>query len=386
MLILALNAILAILTILYCRYLWLFYKGWDQLFPGENRQQPTVSVVLAARNESQHIRACLRSLLDQHYDGQYEVVVTDDNSTDETVQKVAAVARRNAAVRLIRIRSLPSGWTPKKYALSQAIANSHGDIILTTDADCIVPPTWIAGMVRYFQPSVGVVAGLVTLDEPGGRPTLWTRLQKLELFALFAAAAGGMTHGIISASGGNLAYRRETYLSSGGLQALRGLLSGDDDLLVQRMVSETGWKMRFSTDPETIVTTQSHGRLGNFFRQRRRWASKALHQQPRNLLLLLLTFLLNLLLLMVFIVSLAMGRELAMPLVCLALKMLSEVALLNRGARRMGLTGLWPVFPLWELLHVPYIVLVGLAGLRGNLRWKDRRFTGQRGIAPNKGS
>jgi hypothetical protein len=37
-------------------------------------------------------------------------------------------------------------------------------------------------------------------------------------------------------------------------------------------------------------------------------------------------------------------------------------------------------------LHVPYIVLVGLAGLRGNLRWKDRRFTGQRGIAPNKGS
>jgi cellulose synthase/poly-beta-1,6-N-acetylglucosamine synthase-like glycosyltransferase len=236
-------------------------------------------------------------------------------------------------------------------------------------------------MVRHFEPGVGVVAGLVTLDDPGVKPNLWSRLQRLELLSMFAAAAGGMFRGIITASGGNLAYRREIYLRSGGLGAIRELVSGDDDLLVQRMVSTAGAGMRFSIDPGTIVTTRPHARLGDFFRQRRRWASKAVHQQPRNLLFLLTTFLLNLFLAVTLIAALISGRSLIVPLICLAVKVLSELALLARAAHRMDVHGWLPVFPVWALAHLPYIVVMGLAGRTGDLHWKDRRFKGQRGIA-----
>jgi len=381
MLTLILSIPLAVLTIAYAAAVWLFTLGWNRLSGGENRRQPPVSVVLAARNEADSIEACLRSLTRQGYQGRYEVVVADDHSSDGTDRKVARWAEAHAAVKLLPITSVPPGWAPKKHALSEAIAGSDGEIILTTDADCIVPPTWIEGMVRHFDPGVDVVAGPVTLDDPGVRPTLWTRLQNLELFSLFAAAAGGMARGIITASGGNLAYRREAYRRSGGLAAIRDLVSGDDDLLVQRMVSIAGAGMRFSIDPGTIVTTRPHARLGDFFRQRRRWASKAVHQQPRNLLFLLITFLLNLFLAAAAISALVSDRGLIVPLSCFAVKVVAELILLARAAQRMGFRGWLPVFPLWELIHLPYIVVTGLAGLGGDLHWKDRRFRGQRGIA-----
>jgi cellulose synthase/poly-beta-1,6-N-acetylglucosamine synthase-like glycosyltransferase len=386
MLLLVLSISLVMLAIVYSGAIWLFYTGWNHLPHGRNQQRLSVSVVLAVRNESRSIEACLRSLLQQRYGGRYEVIVVDDASTDETTRMVAEVAERNPAVKLIRLTTIPPGWAPKKYALSEAIARSDGDVILTTDGDCIAPPTWIEGMVRHFEPEVGIVAGLVTLDYPGIKRTLWTRLQNLELFSLFAAAAGGVARGIVTASGANLAYRRKTYLQGGELKAIRKLVSGDDDLLVQQMVSTTGQKMRFSIDPGTIVVTPPHARLGDFFRQRRRWASKAVHQRPRNLFFLVVTFLLNLLLLAAFIIALTLGRGLTVPLVCLAIKMLSELALLARSTRRMGLGGWLLVFPIWELLHIPYVIIMGLTGLGGDLRWKDRRFAGQKGIVTDMGS
>jgi len=381
-----LSILLTALTIVYAGAVWLFTRGWKRLSGGENQNRPPVSVVLAARNETGSIEACLRSLVGQRYSGRFEIIVADDHSSDGTDRVVAGVAEEHATVKLIRIASAPPDWAPKKFALSKAIDAGDGEIILTTDADCIAPPAWIDGMVRHFEPGIDIVAGPVTLDYPGVKKSLWTRWQRLELFSLFAAAAGGNAGGIITASGGNLAYRRVVYRRSGGLSAIRGLVSGDDDLLVQRMVSAAGARMRFSVDPGTTVTTRPHPRLGDFFRQRRRWASKAVHQQPRNLLFLLLTFTLNLSLAASFLAALIAGRGAIVPLGCLAVKTVSELVLLVRAARRMDFRGWLPVFPLWELLHPPYIIIAGLAGLGGDLRWKDRRFRGQKGIAAERGS
>jgi cellulose synthase/poly-beta-1,6-N-acetylglucosamine synthase-like glycosyltransferase len=381
-----LSILLAALTIVYAGAVWLFILGWKRLSGGDSRDRPPVSVVLAARDEAGSIEACLRSLVGQNYSGRFEIIVADDHSADGTDRVVAEVAKKHAIVRLIRITAAPPGWAPKKFALSEAIDAGSGEIILTTDADCIAPPAWIDGMVRHFEPGIDIVAGPVTLDYPGVQKTLWTRLQRLELFSLFAAAVGGNASGIITASGGNLAYHRDVYRRSGGLSAIRGLVSGDDDLLVQRMVSAAGAGMRFSVAPQTTVTTRPHPRLGDFFRQRRRWASKAVHQQPRNLLFLLLTFLLNLFLTASLLAALIAGGGAIVPLGCLAVKAFSELVLLVRAARRMDFHGWLPIFPLWELLHPPYIIIAGLAGLGGDLRWKDRRFRGQKGITAERGS
>jgi len=370
--------ILGSLTVLYSASIWIFLLGLGKLREGQNIGTPSVSVVVAARNEEQNIRICLESLLAQNYAGAFDITVADDQSTDGTAEVVEQLAEEYPNLQLIKIQETPKGWAPKKHALNQAIGNSTGEIILATDADCILPTTWIEGLVRMFEPPVGIVVGYVQIDPSARKMSLWVKLQALELLSLFIAAAGGMMSRLIfSAMGGSLAYRRETFRQIDGFERIKHLVSGDDDLLLQQFVSRTDWDVRFSTDPGTFVTTKPMPTLRAFFRQRRRWASKALHQRPATLCFLLVSFLLSISLMLSVPLTLLLDLRIAPPLICLAIKVLSEFALLWRGANLFGRMNLLGMFPLWELAHIPYVVLSGLAGLRGELNWKGRQYARQ---------
>ncbi len=375
--------ILGLLTTLYVTAVWFFFQGLAKLHQGNSKKTPSVSVIVAARNEAQHIRSCLGSLLQQNYAGEYDITVVDDQSTDDTAQAVWELAQHHPNLRLIQIQQPREGWSPKKYALNMAIEHSSGEIICATDADCTVPPDWIQGLVRQFLPQVGMVAGLVQINSPDRRGSLWVRLQALELFSLFMVAAGSMGNGLaFSASGGNLAYRRDTFRQAGGFQQIKHLISGDDDLLLQHMAAETTWEAKFCLDANTVVTTNPMFTLRAFLRQRRRWASKSPHQRRSLFSFLVITYLTNLVLLLALPVTLAMGgRWVAVPLICLAMKAVSELFLLCRGARIFGRMDLLKTFPLWELIHVPYVALIGVAGLFGAHVWRGRRFSGQKGTA-----
>ena len=373
--------ILGSLTALYSATVWLFFLGLGKLREGISSTTPSVSVIVAARNEEHHIRACLESLLRQTYAGPYDITVADDQSADGTGKAVQELAQQYSNLRLIQIQETEKGWAPKKYALNQAIEKSTGEIICATDADCTVPPTWIQGLVRQFEPSVGMVVGFVQINQPNRRGSLWTRLQALELFSLFMVAAGGIGKKLaFSASGGNFAYRREAFYQVGGFEQIKHLVSGDDDLLLQQMGTKSGWETRFCAQPDTFVTTKPMANMRAFFRQRRRWASKAIHQRPHVLCFLVVTFLTNFCLLVTIPLTLFLGRWVVVPLACLAVKALSEMALLWRGATLLGRKNLLGIFPLWELVHIPYVVLSGLASLQGEFNWKGRRYRGQERI------
>ncbi|MDE0965343.1 MAG: glycosyltransferase, partial [Candidatus Latescibacteria bacterium] len=96
---------------------------------------PMVSVVVAARNEAERIAGCLSVLLVQDYPHkQYEVIVVDDGSTDDTAGIIGEHLDSPVSVRLLQTEGLGS----KKAALSLGIAEAKGDVILSTDADCLV--------------------------------------------------------------------------------------------------------------------------------------------------------------------------------------------------------------------------------------------------------
>jgi cellulose synthase/poly-beta-1,6-N-acetylglucosamine synthase-like glycosyltransferase len=382
-----LGIILGLLTTLYSATVWFFFLGLGKMRKGRSRTTPSVSVIVAARNEEGHIRACLESLLRQTYAGSYDITVVDDQSTDGTAEVVQELAQEHLNLRLIQVREIQKGWAPKKHALNQAIENSTGEIICTTDADCTVLPTWIQGLVQQFEPSVGMVVGLVQIRQSSRRGSLWTRLQALELFSLFVTAAGGIGQkSAFSASGGNLAYRREAFRQANGFQHIKHLISGDDDLLLQRMVAKSDWDAEFCSGPGTFVTTEPMPNLRAFLRQRRRWASKAPHQRRSLFFFLLVTYLLNLSLLVTIPVTLLVGRWMIPPLVCLAVKAFSELGLLWRGRRLLGPRDLLGIFPLWELSHIPYVAFMGMAGLVGGLTWRGRRYGGQDPIDEGVGS
>lgn len=144
--------------------------------------RPFVSVIVAARNEAARLPELLADLTRQTYPS-FEAVIVDDRSTDATSEIVRAAGGRDARIKLLRQESVPAGDSPKKSALQAGINSSGGELLLLTDADCRVQPTWIETIVRYFDEDVALVLGgseLLTHE----RSTLFERVQAFEFLTL----------------------------------------------------------------------------------------------------------------------------------------------------------------------------------------------------------
>jgi chlorobactene glucosyltransferase len=107
---------------------------------------PRVSILVPARNEADGIEACLRSLLDQDY-ADFEVIVLDDGSTDETGPLLLKLARQNSQLNVLEGKPLPLGWLGKHWACYQLAQAASGDLLLFTDADTLHQPNMLRDSV-----------------------------------------------------------------------------------------------------------------------------------------------------------------------------------------------------------------------------------------------
>ncbi|MDP8233113.1 MAG: glycosyltransferase, partial [Candidatus Zophobacter franzmannii] len=104
-------------------------------------EKKTVSVCIAARNESENLRKLLTALVNQTYSNKlFEVLIADDDSTDNSRDIIRSFADKYPFIKLLEVKDRLEVISPKKNALTRAIAQTTGEIILTTDADCVVPP------------------------------------------------------------------------------------------------------------------------------------------------------------------------------------------------------------------------------------------------------
>ena len=234
--------------------------------------QPSVSVLVAARNEEDGLPRLLESLSGQDYPSDLcEFVIVDDASTDRTSEIIADWSRRDPRFKLMRLAE-PERRTigPKKRALSAGLEISRGEIILVTDADCTAPPSWIHEMVRRFDGATDAVCGLIRFHP---HPSFWSRLAAFEgaVNAILNAAVIGLG-GALSCAGANFAYRREAFKRAGGFDADRKSFSGDDDLLLQRMKAR-GLKIRFCGSPEAMIKTAAPQDGKSYLRRKRRHLS-----------------------------------------------------------------------------------------------------------------
>jgi cellulose synthase/poly-beta-1,6-N-acetylglucosamine synthase-like glycosyltransferase len=154
---------------------------------------------------------------------------------------------------LIRLKQKSAELRGKKNALQTGISKAKGELIFTTDADCIVPSKWLRIMVHYFTPDVSMVLGyspLIRQIKPYFR-----LLQFDNLFSAIAAAAPAKLGYPFTSVGRNLAYRKIDYETSGGFQALKKFRSGDDIHLTKRFRYHNGGKIDYCAEPETFVQT-----------------------------------------------------------------------------------------------------------------------------------
>ncbi len=353
---------------------------------------PFVSVIVPARDEEGCIARCLDSILVGDYPkDRFEVIVVDDLSEDRTAAVVRAVMQRvNArvpvladgtaeaepALERVRLFQMPENLdrarAHKKRAITKGIAHARGEVILTTDADCALPSGWIRAMVGSFDAGTALVSGPALY--PVGE-TAASRVQALEFLGLNAVGAGAIGAGRPNlANGANIAYRKDVFDALGGFDGIDHLTSGDDELLMQKIAYGTGWRVRFCADPRAAVLTDAAPTVRAFFDQRRRWASKGAHYPHPPLQATVVAIFVFYVALLVGTLGLPLWPALAPAvLVAWALKIAAEASLLGPMCRHYGRGRLMAYFLPAQLLHVPYIVGVAVAGAVGNYTWKGRR-------------
>jgi cellulose synthase/poly-beta-1,6-N-acetylglucosamine synthase-like glycosyltransferase len=362
------------LTLIYVYKIFSFYKGLFQLTSGENQRQFYVTVLIPARNEEYNILKCLQSLIAQEYPrDRLEIIVIDDDSADRTGEIVQAFGAQYPSIRLISLHHCPPGVSPKKRALQVGVDAAAGEIIFTTDADCWASPHWIAQMMTYFEDDVGMVVGYVGFSKDSEK-NIFQKIQSLEFIGLTMAGIGSVGAGDpIIANGANLAFRRITFDEVGGYREDDHVISGDDDLLLQKIDQTTSWKIKASVSPGTFVYTRPVANFNSFLMQRIRWASKGLvYKKPALVLFLVATYLLYLL----FFISipLALVFPLLFPylIIALAMKMAVDFLLIYKGTVLVDRKDLRNYFLLAEILQIPYILYAGLAGILKRFEWKGR--------------
>jgi cellulose synthase/poly-beta-1,6-N-acetylglucosamine synthase-like glycosyltransferase len=255
-------------------------RGLPQHWPAA--AQP-VSVLLAARNEAARLDRCLGSLLSQDYP-QFEVLLVLDRCTDGSQALAAAWAARDGRLRVLEVEETPPGWSPKKWALQQALDAARHDLLLLTDADCRASAGWIAALAAPLAAGRELVLGTGRYEAAPGLLGWVVRLETAYTAFQYLGAAGlGLPY---MAVGRSLGYTRAFIRRAGGMAPIASRLSGDDDLLVNRFADPS--RTAALAAPEAATWSLPPANWAAWRRQKQRHVSASWGYRPASLLLLAL--------------------------------------------------------------------------------------------------
>lgn len=370
--------IIIFLTLLihYVIFLCKIYFGLSKLTNKTSEKIPTefVSIIIPFRNEKKNIISIYDSLTKQNYPTEkYEIIFINDFSEDDSLELLETLPKQEN----VFIYSVPKDYSlnaHKKRAIRFGIEKSKGEIIVTTDADCIHKKDWLKNLLKFMDEKTGFVSGPVQFN---ANSNLFSKMQRLEFAGLVITGAGliGSNNPIIC-NAANLAYRKKAFALVNGFTYQMSLSSGDDELLMQKIHRDTNYQINFALDKNAIVSTDPNPTIKEFYHQRKRWASKGLFYGDNLLLLkLILIFLFYLSLVVQPILGIFLSAKFLLTFIfSFFIKISSEYLVLKKGVELLFDSKILKPFLFTEIIQVPYILVSGFMGMFGNLVWKDRKI------------
>ncbi len=381
---LTLMIISILLAMAYAGLMFIYGRGWLALpewkIPADFTPATAITVIIPARNEAENIGPCLEGILGGKYPlNLLEIIVVDDHSEDSTAQIVLGFAVRFPAVRLLKLADFltdeEQSGAYKKKALEVAIQQAKGDIIVTTDADCVVGPDWLRMIASVFElapKSVQLLTAPVVFHRD---KNLLQRFQTLDFLGLMGITGAGIQYKFQRmGNGANLAYRKKVFLEMNGFSGNNNHASGDDMFLIQKVAAHYPDGVFFLKNKAATVFTEAKPDWRSFLQQRLRWGTKnaALPEWPVRLALASVFFYCWSI---IFNVISLPFLPFIWPILLfqLAVKATADYLFLRMMCRYFGRTDLlrwfWPSF----VLHTLYIAGVGTASLFfKKFEWKGR--------------
>ena len=365
-------SIIAVLFIIYAVLIIYYWQSWKSipLFkPVPAAPSTKISIIIPARNEEDNIKSLLQSIANQTYPKElFEVIVVNDNSTDNTT----SIAPQFPFVKLISLKE-DSINSYKKKAIEVGIAAATGELIITTDADCIVPPEWLSIIEIFYKQygSVFIVAPVV-IESNSSLVQIFQSMDFMVLQGITGASVYKKVHSMCN--GANLAYERKAFHAVNGFADIDHIASGDDMLLMYKIHKSFPGRIQYIKSKDVIVSTQPVKTWKVFFKQRIRWASKAdKYDDKRIFPVLLLVYLFNLSFLVLFVAGWWNVSYWWCLLMLLAGKTLVELPFIFSVAAFFNKKQLVKYFVLLQPLHILYTIIAGWLGKFGSYEWKGRR-------------
>lgn len=341
---LILLAALAVVALYQC-YFYLHYllgvNRWVRkqrsLEPVEESHLPKVSVIVCARNEQHNLQTYLHALLRQDYP-EYEVIVVNDGSQDDTQQVLEQYALQHPNLYLTFVPCDARVMSSKKLALTIGIKAARYEHVLLTDADCRPESRfWIRSMMQAFVQGgedIEVVLGFgayfeqkTVLSSLISYDTLFNGLQYLGM-----AAAKHPYMGV----GRNLAYKKGTFFRNEGFRGFLNERSGDDDLFVNKVA--TGQNTAIVCSPESITWSPPKTTWYEWLHQKRRHLSVSNHYKTGSKMRLTIEPLSRALFYLLLIAIALMGGGMAIGIAYALwwLRLVMQLSVINISAHRLG--------------------------------------------------
>jgi chlorobactene glucosyltransferase len=248
----------ALVLVVYLRQLVVSFERKHARFltqksPRFSGEPPLVSILVPAKDEAGQIENCLKSLCAQDYPN-FEILVVDDRSSDDTAAIVARCAEKDSRIHLLRIRELPAGWTGKTHALHKCQQRARGEWLFFVDSDTQMHPSCLSIVLRDCSESGADVESLLPAL---ASDSLWVRILQPMALALLVllyrpsrvngsgSTASGMTNGQF------ILIRREAYRKIGGHEAVKGEFC--EDIHIGRNVRQQGLRLRIVVATDIAV-------------------------------------------------------------------------------------------------------------------------------------
>jgi len=363
--------ILLIINILYFVFNLFLIIAWLKMSSSNpsivSSKDTKLTIIIPVRNEADNILKLLQDLDNQNYPCEnFEVIVANDGSTDDTEQLVLAfqdLAKYD--LKLLNIFN-ENETSPKKRAIKKSIVISSGQLIITTDGDCRVSSHWLTSIQQFFKSSdAKLISSPVTFTN---QPTFFNNFQIIEFASLIGSGACAMyLKKPNMCNGANIAYTREVFEEVGGFSGNEHLASGDDEFLMHKIAKLYPDKVFFNSDKNAIVFTKSQPDLLHFYQQRKRWASKWKHYNDWKVSALA-----------IFIFTINLGVIISyftLNFTDLLLKFSAEFVFLSLIISFLGHRDKIKYIPFVQLFYPFYVVFFGLIAQGKGYHWKGRKLS-----------
>lgn len=239
------------IVFIQCSYylIYLLNSGKNKI--NKTPLNPPISVLVCAKNEEKNLLQFLPLLFEQVYQNEFEIVVINDRSSDETAEVLVEFSKKHANLKIVTIEECESFWGNKKYALTLGIKAAKNEHLLFIDADCKpVSKFWIQEMANHFSNDKKIILGYGAYQKVKNSflnkiiryETLITAIQYFSY-----AKMGNPYMGV----GRNLAYTKSEFYRVNGFIKHIHITSGDDDLFVNEAANSKNTSVCYSKNSFT---------------------------------------------------------------------------------------------------------------------------------------